>query len=142
MAVEEKSVVVHHCFLGRQVTDGDPSELIPNNRYVFVGGTNADQYKMLKGGYKESYAFRDKLDTDGFDQPIRVGVGGLPPGATASQAEIPPGQDRVALTISVPAQAALTPSVPTDTATAACGLSCLVLVTCTSASPSATNARW
>ena len=47
MAVEEKSVVVHHCFLGRQVTDGDPSELIPNNRYVFVGGTNADQYKML-----------------------------------------------------------------------------------------------
>ncbi|KAI1693926.1 membrane dipeptidase (Peptidase family m19) domain-containing protein [Ditylenchus destructor] len=23
----------------------------------------ADQYKMLKGGYKESYAFRDKLDT-------------------------------------------------------------------------------
>ena len=32
----------------------------------------ADQYKMLKGGYKESYAFRDKLDTDGFDQPMKM----------------------------------------------------------------------
>ncbi|MGV3479835.1 MAG: dipeptidase [Sphingobium sp.] len=32
----------------------------------------ADQYKMLKSGYKESYAFRDKLDTDGFDQPMKM----------------------------------------------------------------------
>ena len=27
---------------------------------------------MLKGGYKESYAFRDKLDTDGFNQPMKM----------------------------------------------------------------------
>lgn len=32
----------------------------------------ADQYKALKGGYKESYAFRDKLDTDGFDHPMKM----------------------------------------------------------------------
>jgi hypothetical protein len=44
---------------------------------------------------------------DGFDKPIRIMVGGLPPGAVASQAEILPGRDRVALTISVPADAPL-----------------------------------
>jgi hypothetical protein len=44
---------------------------------------------------------------DGFDKPIRIMVGGLPPGTAASQAEIPAGQDRVALTISVPAGAPL-----------------------------------
>lgn len=32
----------------------------------------ADQYKMLKAGYKSSYAFRDKLDTDGFDHPLKT----------------------------------------------------------------------
>ncbi|WBX85984.1 dipeptidase [Sphingosinicella microcystinivorans] len=32
----------------------------------------ADQYKMLKAGYKESYAFRDKIDTDGFDHPMKT----------------------------------------------------------------------
>jgi len=32
----------------------------------------ADQYKSLKAGYKESYAFRDKLDTDGFDHPMKM----------------------------------------------------------------------
>ncbi len=31
-----------------------------------------DQLKMLKGLYKSSYAFRDKLDTDGFDHPKKV----------------------------------------------------------------------
>jgi len=31
-----------------------------------------DQYKMLKAGYKESYAFRDKIDTDGFDHPMKT----------------------------------------------------------------------
>ncbi|WP_149195179.1 dipeptidase [Luteimonas suaedae] len=29
----------------------------------------ADQLKMLRGLYKSSYAFRDRLDTDGFDAP-------------------------------------------------------------------------
>lgn len=33
-----------------------------------------DQYKALRGGYKESYAFREKLDTDGFDTPERIYV--------------------------------------------------------------------
>jgi len=32
----------------------------------------ADQNKMLRGGYKSSYAFRDKLDTDGFDHPRKT----------------------------------------------------------------------
>jgi membrane dipeptidase len=32
----------------------------------------ADQRKELMAGYKSSYAFRDKLDTDGFDHPKKV----------------------------------------------------------------------
>jgi membrane dipeptidase len=32
----------------------------------------ADQRKMLMDSYKSSYAFRDKLDTDGFDHPKKV----------------------------------------------------------------------
>ena len=32
----------------------------------------ADQNKMLRGSYKSSYAFRDKLDTDGFDHPLKT----------------------------------------------------------------------
>ena len=32
----------------------------------------ADQYAKLKGGYKSSYAFRDKIDVDGFDHPRKV----------------------------------------------------------------------
>jgi len=32
----------------------------------------ADQNKMLRGSYKSSYAFRDKLDTDGFDHPKKT----------------------------------------------------------------------
>ena len=31
-----------------------------------------DQYKQLKAGYKASYAFRDKIDIDGFDHPTKV----------------------------------------------------------------------
>ena len=31
-----------------------------------------DQYKMLKAAYKSSYAFRDKIDTDGFDHPLKM----------------------------------------------------------------------
>jgi membrane dipeptidase len=31
-----------------------------------------DQYEKLKAGYKSSYAFRDKIDTDGFDHPQKV----------------------------------------------------------------------
>src|SRR3546814_3810868 len=31
-----------------------------------------DQYEMLKAGYKASYAFRDKIDTDGFDHPKKI----------------------------------------------------------------------
>ena len=31
-----------------------------------------DQYKELKAGYKASYAFRDKIDIDGFDHPRKV----------------------------------------------------------------------
>lgn len=29
-------------------------------------------YSALKGGYKDSYSFRDKIDTDGFDHPKRM----------------------------------------------------------------------
>ncbi|MDR7134974.1 membrane dipeptidase [Lysobacter niastensis] len=32
----------------------------------------ADQLKTLRGLYKSSYAFRDKLDTDGFDHPQKI----------------------------------------------------------------------
>ncbi len=32
----------------------------------------ADQRKMLMAAYKSSYAFREKLDTDGFDHPKKV----------------------------------------------------------------------
>ncbi|MDP9008735.1 MAG: dipeptidase [Pseudomonadota bacterium] len=31
-----------------------------------------DQYQKLKAGYKSSYAFRDKIDTDGFDHPRKM----------------------------------------------------------------------
>ena len=31
-----------------------------------------DQYAKLKAAYKASYAFRDKIDTDGFDHPRKV----------------------------------------------------------------------
>jgi membrane dipeptidase len=32
----------------------------------------ADQYKQLKASYKASYAFRDKIDIDGFDHPQKI----------------------------------------------------------------------
>jgi membrane dipeptidase len=32
----------------------------------------ADQYKQLKAGYKASYAFRDKIDTDDFNHPRKM----------------------------------------------------------------------
>jgi membrane dipeptidase len=32
----------------------------------------ADQYEQLKGAYTSAYAFRDKIDTDGFDHPRKV----------------------------------------------------------------------
>jgi membrane dipeptidase len=45
-------------------------------------GSDADLYgydvkpepflKMLRGSYKASYAFRDKIDTDGFNHPKKV----------------------------------------------------------------------
>jgi membrane dipeptidase len=31
-----------------------------------------DVYKRIKSSYKESYAFRDKIDTDGFDHPLKM----------------------------------------------------------------------
>lgn len=31
-----------------------------------------DQYEMLRGAYKDSYAFRDRIDTDGFDHPLKI----------------------------------------------------------------------
>jgi membrane dipeptidase len=31
-----------------------------------------DQYKQLKSSYKSSYAFRDKIDTDGFNHPRKI----------------------------------------------------------------------
>jgi membrane dipeptidase len=31
-----------------------------------------DQYEKLKAGYKDSYAFREKIDTDGYDHPRKV----------------------------------------------------------------------
>lgn len=32
----------------------------------------ADQYQALKAGYKSSYAFREQIDTDGFDHPRKI----------------------------------------------------------------------
>lgn len=32
----------------------------------------ADQYERLKASFKESYAFRDKIDTDGFNHPRKI----------------------------------------------------------------------
>jgi membrane dipeptidase len=32
----------------------------------------AEQGKQLRAAYKGSYAFRDKLDTDGFDHPRKI----------------------------------------------------------------------
>ena len=32
----------------------------------------SDEYALLKGAYKGSYAFRDKIDIDGFDHPLKV----------------------------------------------------------------------
>ena len=32
----------------------------------------AEQNKQLRASYKSSYAFRDKLDTDGFDHPKKT----------------------------------------------------------------------
>ena len=29
-------------------------------------------YSALKGAYKDSYKFRDKIDTDGFDNPLKI----------------------------------------------------------------------
>lgn len=31
-----------------------------------------DEYALLKAGYKDSYAFRDKVDIDGFDHPLKT----------------------------------------------------------------------
>ena len=31
-----------------------------------------DQLKMLRGSYKASYGFRDKIDIEGFDHPKKV----------------------------------------------------------------------
>lgn len=31
-----------------------------------------DQYEQLKAGYRDSYAFRDKIDIDGFDHPQKI----------------------------------------------------------------------
>ena len=41
-------------------------------RLYYLQVIDADQYKMLKAGYKSSYAFRDKIDTDGFDHPMKT----------------------------------------------------------------------
>jgi len=32
----------------------------------------ADQLKQLRASYKASYAFRDKIDTDGYDHPQKI----------------------------------------------------------------------
>jgi membrane dipeptidase len=32
----------------------------------------ADMYKLIKSGYKASYAFREKIDTDGFNNPDKM----------------------------------------------------------------------
>ena len=31
-----------------------------------------DQYEKLKAAYKASYAFRERIDTDGFDHPLKT----------------------------------------------------------------------
>ena len=32
----------------------------------------ADYLKMIRGAYKDSYAFREKIDVDGFDHPLKI----------------------------------------------------------------------
>lgn len=34
--------------------------------------TSPEMNKMLRGAYKDSYAFRDKIDVDGFDHPLKM----------------------------------------------------------------------
>lgn len=34
--------------------------------------TTPETNKMLRGAYKDSYAFREKIDTDGFDHPLKT----------------------------------------------------------------------
>jgi membrane dipeptidase len=34
--------------------------------------TSPEMNKMLRGAYKESYAFREKIDVDGFDHPLKM----------------------------------------------------------------------
>ena len=34
--------------------------------------TSPETNKMLRGAYKDSYAFREKIDTDGFDHPLKT----------------------------------------------------------------------
>ncbi len=34
--------------------------------------TTPEMNKMLRGAYKDSYAFRDKIDVDGFDHPLKM----------------------------------------------------------------------
>jgi membrane dipeptidase len=34
--------------------------------------TTPEMNKMLRGAYKDSYAFREKIDTDGFDHPLKT----------------------------------------------------------------------
>jgi membrane dipeptidase len=34
--------------------------------------TSPELNKMLRGAYKDSYAFREKIDTDGFDHPLKT----------------------------------------------------------------------
>lgn len=34
--------------------------------------TSPEMNKLLRGSYKESYAFRDKIDVDGFDHPLKM----------------------------------------------------------------------
>lgn len=34
--------------------------------------TSPEMNKMLRGAYKDSYAFREKIDVDGFDHPLKI----------------------------------------------------------------------
>src|SRR3546814_201256 len=34
--------------------------------------TSPEMNKMLRGAYKDSYAFREKIDIDGFDHPLKM----------------------------------------------------------------------
>ncbi len=93
VALAKKGGVIGISGVRQFVTDRDPTtvrDIVDHIEHVakltsieHVGiGSDSDLYgyddmpptqlKMLRGAYKSSYAFRDKIDIDGFDHPLKV----------------------------------------------------------------------